>query len=341
VALAESNGNTVSVLLQGPAVSLSKTSLTFADRLIGTSSTPQTVTLTNVALPLTIGSIAVAGTNATDFSQTNTCGSSLPPSAKCTISVTFMPTQPGPRRATVTITGDTGDFQQGMEIALSGTGAVSSGPNATLSATSMTFGTQLVGTTSAQSITLSNYGEQPLSVFFTVTSADPDDFPEMNTCESSVAPGATCTISVTFKPKGINARNASLSITDNAPGSPQTIALSGVGTVVELNPASLDLGWMPVGWQSKALTTLTNVGSTTLSITGITITGSSAFSQTNTCPVSLGAGASCTITVTFTARERGIFNGTVSISDNGGASPQLVPLSGFSPWCEPFPECLK
>jgi len=336
VVLADSNGNTISVLLQGPAVSLSNTSLTFADRLIGTSSTPQTVTLTNVALPLTISSIAVTGTNVTDFSQTNTCDSSLPPSAKCTITVTFTPTQPGPRTASVTITGDTGDFQQWMEIALSGTGAVSSGPNATLSATSLTFATQPVGTTSpAQSITLSNYGEQPLSVFFTIIGADPGDFAETNTCESSVAPGATCTISVTFTPTGINGRSASLSITDNAPGNPQTIALSGVGTVVELNPSRLAFGALPIGESKSLPTTLTNVGRTTLSITGITTTGSSAFSQTNTCPLSLGAGASCTITVHFRAMLRGSFSGAVSVSDNGGDSPQLVPLFGGG--CRNYP----
>jgi hypothetical protein len=125
-------------------------------------------------------------------------------------------------------------------VALSGTGVVS-GPNATLSANSLTFATQLEGTTSpAQSITLTNYGTVALSVTgIGFTGADPGDFAETNTCGSSVAPGASCTINVTFNPTGINERTVSLSISDNAPGSQQTISLSGVGTVVELNPASL------------------------------------------------------------------------------------------------------
>jgi dienelactone hydrolase len=327
VALADHRGNTVSVLLQQAFVSLSNTSLTFADQVIGTNSASQAVTLANGELPLTISGIAVTGTNATDFSQNNTCGSGLPAGERCTIGVTFRPTQLGPRTASVNITDDAVGSPQ--TVALSGTG-VASGPNATLSATSLAFATQPAGTTSpAQSVTLTNYGTVALSISgIGFTGADPGDFAETNTCNGAVAPGATCTISVTFQPTSINARNATLSIADNAPGSSQTISLSGEGTVVELNPASLSFGVVQAGQRKSLPTTLTNVGSTTLSITGLTITGSSAFSQTNTCPLSLGAGASCTITVTFKPGGRGGFTGAASISDNGGASPQQVPLSG-------------
>src|SRR4029077_19023287 len=94
--------NVVSVLLQTPTVSLSKTSLTFADQLVGTSSASQTVTLSNTSgLTLNISSITLTGTNATDFSQTHTCGASLAPLRSCTITVTFTPTHIGPRTASV------------------------------------------------------------------------------------------------------------------------------------------------------------------------------------------------------------------------------------------------
>jgi hypothetical protein len=75
--------------------------------------------------------------------------------------------------------------------------------------------------------------------------------------------------------------------------------------------------------QTKTLpTTLTNVGSTMLTITSITITGDpSDFLQTNTCDGSVGAGKSCTITVTLKPPNAGTFNGAVSISDNGGGQP--------------------
>ena len=124
-----------------------------------------------------------------------------------------------------------------------------------------------------------------------------------------------------------------MSITDNAPGSPQKVSLTGTGTVVKLNPTTLNFGSEGLGGSKALTTTLTNVGSTTLSITSITITGSSEFSETNTCGTGVGAGKSCSITATFKPTVSGTGSGDVSISDNGGASPQQVPLSGTGVVC--------
>ena len=308
----------VSVLLQIPLASLSSTSLNFGNELVGTTSATNKVTFSNPSGPaLTISSIAVTGTNATDFSQTNTCGTGLADGASCTITVTFKPAQSGPRTASVTITDNAAGSPQ--PIGLSGTGLVS-GPNATPSPSSLTFATQLVGTSgSAQSATLTNYGTTALSITSIAASGD---FSQTNTCGSSLAAEASCTISVTFKPTQRATRTGTLSITDNAAGSPQKVSLTGTGTVVEFNPASLSFGTV-----GKTLTTtLSNTGSTALSISSIAITGSAFFSQTNTCGTSVAAGGSCTISVTFRP-AKGSF-GDVSVSDNGGGSPQQVPLSG-------------
>jgi predicted dienelactone hydrolase len=319
----DSDSSTAGVLLQVPSVSLSKTSLAFADQLIGTSSAAQTVVLTNGGLVSSIRSIAVTGANATDFSQTNTCSSSLAPGAKCNITVTFKPTKIGPRTASVTITDSAAGSPQA--VALSGTGVIS-GPNATLSVASLSFSTQLVGTTSpAQSVKLSNYGTSVLSIASIVASGD---FRETNGCGSSLAAGASCTISVTFKPTQTGSRTGTLSVTDNAPGSPQAVNLRGAGTIVGFAPASLNFGNVNIFGASTKTTKLTNTGSASLTITGITITGSSYFSQTNNCGTSVGAGKSCTITVTFAPKKKGTFSADVAVSDNGGGSPQQVPLSG-------------
>jgi hypothetical protein len=313
--------------LQDGTVGLSPSILNFGLQVVGIGSS-KNVTLTNAGTALlAISSIAITGTDASDFVQSHTCGSGLDAGASCTISVTFKPENLGPVSASLTIT-DNGPGSP-QSVALSGTG-VNSGPNVTLSATSLTFATQLLGTASpAQSIMLSNYGTETLNVFFAITGADPGDFAQTNTCGSSVAAGANCTINVTFKPTGINGRSASLSIRDNASGSPQTVNLNGTGTVVELNPTSLSFGLHPVGTPLILSTTLTNVGSTALSIAGIAIAGADtdAFSQTNTCGTTVGAGKSCTISVTFTP-HKGADSAEVSISDNGGGSPQQVSLSG-------------
>jgi dienelactone hydrolase len=329
VALADNASNTsatVSVLLQGPSDSVSKSSLAFAGQVVGTSSATQTVTITNTSslFTLTIGSIAVTGTNSGDFSQTHTC-SSLAPGASCTIGVAFKPTQVGPRTAGITITGN---IPTPQSIPLSGTGVVS-GANVTLSTTTLTFPAQAVGATSpAQTFTLINYGSLALSIGgITIKGADPADFLQTDTCGASIASAAGCTISVTFTPTAANARTASLSIADNATGSPQTVSLTGTGASVELNPTSLSFGVIRATTSKSLSTTLTNAGSTTVNISAIAVTGTM-FSQTNTCGSSVGAAKSCTITVTFHPTTRGGFSGTLSVSNNGGGSPQTVSLSG-------------
>src|ERR1700731_4241513 len=100
------------------------------------------------------------------------------------------------------------------------------------------------------------------------------DFSQTNTCDSSVAAGASCTIDVAFNPTKIGSRTGTLSITDNAPGSPQTVSLKGTGTVVRLNPSSLTFHChnQPTNTcpPPPQTTTLTNTGSTALSISSIT-----------------------------------------------------------------------
>ena len=213
---------------------------------------------------------------------------------------------------------------------LNGT-ATSTAPGAILSPSTLTFATQLVGTSSAaQSITLKNYGTVTLAISsFGFSGADPGDFAQTQTCGSSLAPGASCAINITFKPTQPGSRTAMLTITDNSPGSPQNANLAGSDTVVVLNPAALSFGAVQVGQSKNLSTTLTNAGSTTLNFSGITTTGSDTdeFSQTNTFGSSLGAGKSCTITATFRPREAGSDSAQISISDNGGG-PQQVALSG-------------
>lgn len=108
-------------------VSFSPTSLSFASQNTGTSSAPQTITMTNtgnVSFPLS--SIATAGTNAGDFSETNNCPSSFAVSAGCQISVTFAPAATGPRTASVVVTATGGGT---YTVALSGTGTTPPPPS--------------------------------------------------------------------------------------------------------------------------------------------------------------------------------------------------------------------
>src|SRR5947208_8993858 len=112
---------------------------------------------------------------------------------------------------------------------------------------------------------------------------------------------------------------------------PQTVALSGIGTTAKLSPTSLSFGTVEVGTASAAKTvTLTNVGTTTLSIVGIAITGTNAgdFAQTQTCGSSLAAGGSCAINVKFKPTASGTRTAALSVSDSAAGSPQKMALYG-------------
>ncbi len=111
------------------------------------------------------------------------------------------------------------------------TSAAASGPSVTLSPTSLTFGTRSVGTSATQSLSVTNSGTVGLSVTgVQITGTNASDYSAMNGCTASVDPGGSCTISVSFDPDAAGARSATLSITDNASNSPQTVALSGTGS---------------------------------------------------------------------------------------------------------------
>jgi Abnormal spindle-like microcephaly-assoc'd, ASPM-SPD-2-Hydin len=195
------------------------------------------VTLTNNTsdpIPFASSNLAVNGSNAADFaSPSNTCGTSIAAGASCTVSVTFTPSVAAAESATLVITVMITDggltSSQSFNVSLSGTGS-NSAPGVGLAPTSLSFGGQLLTTTSAaQTVTLTNTGTSSLTINSIAASGD---FKETNTCgtlPATLAASANCTISVTFAPTAVGARTGTLTITDNAGGSPHTVPLTGTG----------------------------------------------------------------------------------------------------------------
>ncbi|MGD0693506.1 MAG: choice-of-anchor D domain-containing protein [Terriglobia bacterium] len=309
-----------------PVANLFPTSLTFGSQDLGTTSPPQNVTLSNTGTgPLSITSIV---TSPSDFAQTNNCGSSVAAGANCTIAVTFSPTANGKRTGTLSVTDNSNGVNGSQQtVSLTGTGV---SPGGSVSPTSLTFGSQAIGTTSAaRKVTLTSNGTTNLIITsFTFTGANAGDFAQTNNCPTSMAPGAKCTINVTFTPTALGARTATLAVADNAANSPQTVALSGTGILpVVLSPTSLNFGSQAVATTSAAKTvTLTNNLSSALTISGITTTGD--FAETDTCDGSVPAKGKCTINVTFTPTTTGTRTGTLTVADNASNSPQTVSLTG-------------
>jgi len=106
----------------------------------------------------------------------------------------------------------------------------STGPLAALSAQSLSFAAQAPGIVSKpQVVTLTNPGSGTLDITsISISGGNPNYFAETNTCGSTLAINAQCQISVTFTPPAAGSPTASLSITDNAPGSPHSVSLQGI-----------------------------------------------------------------------------------------------------------------
>jgi hypothetical protein len=318
--------------LSSTVVSLSPTGLAFGNENVGSTSAAQTVTLTNVGTAALTG-VSVA-TSSAMFTQTNTCAANVPPGGNCAISVKFAPTAPGVVQGSLSITDSAGDSPQ--PVSLAGTGV--SGPFASISPFSLTFGPQAPGTTSpAQTVTVTNTGTSALSI--STVNAAPTDFKETDNCaDFTIQPTNSCSISVTWiaNPAVTPPESGLLTITDNAQNNgTQTVGLLGGATnTISIAPSSLSFGNQTVNTTSAEQTvTITNTGNTTVLIPSII--APVGFAETDNCVSSGGlvpAGQtgqmSCAIMVTFTPTSATAFAGNLSITDSAQGSPHSVMLTG-------------
>jgi len=292
------------------AVTVSPASLSFGNQLLGTPGTPQGVTVTNPgAAAISITSLAISN----GWTETDNCLPAIPANSSCNIRVVFVPTAGGSQSGSITLTDDANNSPQ--TVALSGTGLA---PVVTFSATSLSFSSQNVSTTSApQSILLTNTGTGALTPLTISTSGD---FAETNNCTVPINPGTACTIGVTFTPTAAGTRTGTLTLTDNATNSPQTVTLSGVGAgqPASISPTSLTFGNEPVGSTSASQTiTLTNPDNNVSGVPEVpAIQSSGDFQYQTGCESEtvLTTNSPCPITVTFTPTAPGTRTGTLIVT---------------------------
>jgi len=325
---------------------LAATGLTFAARPVLTTSGTQSVTVTNTgSTPATI----TLGISAEFAVATDTCvGSPLAPGANCTVNVTFTPAAVGSRTGTLTVTPLGGSA---LAVQLTGTGTLSA-PAVSLSAP-LSFGSQNVGVAStAQTVTVTNSGNAALLISVggaTIGGTNAGDFSKSadGCSNTTVAAGASCTVSIRFTPGAAGARSASLSIASNAAGSPHSVALSGTGvvpvaaTTITTSATAFRVGGprRVVGSTSTAVLTIKNGRVNALHISPIQVgpganpqfTGANAnqfFVQSTTCNATIAARGSCTITFAFVPTSAGDKAASFQFSWNGVASPTTISLTG-------------
>lgn len=198
---------------------LSTTLLTFAAQTVGTTSAPpQAVTITNSGdVSLLLASVTASG----DFTDVNNCGAFLVAQTTCAISVAYVPHSTGAVTGMLTIT----DNDRTQIVTLNGIGVAP--PGVSLTPFTLGFGNVGVGHAGTQTVTLTNNGGSALNISSANVSGDYSLV--SNACPSVLTASAACALTIRFTPTGTGLRSGTLTVTDSAASSPQTVPLSGTG----------------------------------------------------------------------------------------------------------------
>jgi hypothetical protein len=331
---------TSTLAITGP---LSPGSLLNFGQVSSGQSAAKTLTLTNQSTAtLNIRRI----TSRWPFLSASTCGQALALNQSCIVTVTYSPLNqlssstttllPTPDAGTLTIESDA---SSGPDIIdLTGSAAPvrvnapsNSAPLLSYSASqnSLTFPTTSVGNISVpQTITLSNTGTTTLHL---LSFAIDPNFAVTPSC-TTLVPGSSCDLSISFTPQLAGTRVGALQILSDSSSSLDFISLIGAAdpSILSLTPASLNFGTVLLGKSALLTQTVTNTGTTPVSFSTITATGE--YAVGGTCPTaggSLPPAASCTVGVTFTPSQIGVRPGVLSLATSTSTLPLTANLTGI------------
>ena len=303
------------------ALMINSTSQNFGNVLINTSTADTTFTITNGGgSPTGVLTGSMTGADANQFTLTNNCtGQTLIASGTCTMVVHFNPTSNGSKTASLSVTGSPGGS---VSATLMGTGqrpaALSVNPTAN------EYGLIATNTDSATvPFSVTNTGDLTSATISTsLIGSNPSDFGVVsNGCMGTLAGGASCTVSVKFRPQSLGAKTASLSLTAGA-GVSASATLSGTGAtmaVLAIDASSNDFGAVLVNGSSALFTfTVSNSGGSASGILAGSMSGS-AFALTDNCSgMSLPPAGTCTMRVGFAPGSQGSYVGSLSVNGSPG-----------------------
>jgi hypothetical protein len=301
-----------------PAIAYSPQKLNFGNEAVSVTSTTQSLMLVNEgSAPLVITSITAPSS---DFTDSNNCvGTVAAGGGTCTINISFTPIATGSVTDEFTIDDNTATSPH--IITVTGTG-VTTATTVTVTPTTLTYANTYVGSTTApQTVTITNTGTSTLDITsISVTG----DFTETNTCSgaplfNALGAGQSCTASVIFAPTASGVRSGTLTISDNASGSPQSVALSGTG-----------LAQFTLGAKNPTISAI--IGTTSVTYT-VYATSTSGFSG------SIGLSCPSNLTCTFSPTAIGAFGSpssaqgstlTINNITNSEPNPLNIVITGTS-----------
>jgi hypothetical protein len=309
-------------------VSVSPASISYGDIRVGDFKA-DLLTVTNSGTgDLHVASMATAAPFSLDFDKCS--ATTVAPGNSCDVFVRFTPTQAGPAAGSLSIVDDAPGSPQ--KVPLSGNGTA---PAISITPNPVAFGDVPTGGVGKQSVIIRNTGTADLTLTnfgvsgpFAINAAG-------NACifNSAIPPGGACSTEVDFSPTAVGPATGTLTVTDDAPGSPQQVPLTGNGVqrpIASISPPTVNFGDVVVGQVSPPATvTMTNTGNADLHVSAVDISGPGFAFGGNACGgAAVKPGDSCTIQVQFQPTNAGPATGNATFTDDAPGTPQQVPLSG-------------
>jgi hypothetical protein len=300
---ASENFGTVAVGSSGSATVQLKNTGTASVKISAIAASGSGFTLASLSLPLTLAANQAA-----------------------TLTAGFKPTASGQFSGHITVTSDATDSP--TMVSLSGTGATA---GLTATPSSVSFGTVPTGTSTTQTVRLSNSGESPLTISSVTATGTGVSFTGLTT-PMNIAAGQNANLTVALKLSSAGAASGAIKITSNAPGSPTQIAWSATAqaSVVTLapSPASLSFGSLTVGTTDTLQTTIKNTGNSNANISKISVSGTGFTLNGSGSAATLDPGQSLAVSISFDPKAAGSDSGKLTIASNA-SNPQLaIALAG-------------
>ncbi|HWA95577.1 MAG TPA: choice-of-anchor D domain-containing protein [Terracidiphilus sp.] len=326
--------HTQTVSLSGAGVaaarlSVSPTAISFATQPLSVASATQTLTIQNSggSTASNIGFQISGPLNSSFAISSTTCGATLASGTSCVAKIVFIPQVAGANSATLTVSSSTIGVLA-VQVPLSGIGHADAGIN--VSPAQMSFTVATVGQTSAsQAAIITNSGSTSANGFTVVVT--PPFSLSQNSCGTSLAAGASCTVSVVFTPTVNGTVSGSLTVR-SATYSSAIVNLVGNGGQtgsLSVQPAFLSFPVTGVG-KSSSLQSMTLTNSSSTELTNVSVSVSTGFQLASaSCGALLAPGANCTIGIVFAPIAAGTQSGTLTITSSDLPSPVQAQLSGM------------
>jgi hypothetical protein len=323
-----------------PQLGISPTSITFGSVMVG-SSQAQTMILTNAGNSgFTISQATVSGS---DFQFSGiTVPFTLPAGQSVSCKVTFAPRSIGSVNgglsiasisagSTVSSNGKGGGPKKGSNVVtvpLAGSGMAAG--SLAVSPSSMGFGSVSIGSSRTASETLTNSGGSSLTISQATAAGSGFSLSGL-TLPLTLLPGQSAAFNVTFAPQSSGLVNGGITLADSGSNPTLSISLSGTGVsagTVAANPASLSFGTVQVGSKASLSGTLTNSGSSSVTVSQATVTGSAFALSGLSLPMTLNAGQTATFNVAFAPTSGGAVSGNLAIGSSASNPTLNIALSG-------------